>query len=232
VLLEESPHAPFGVVGPPVGGDPDVHGRRREACIGESTNLVSRCSAELDDRSRRPEALIDQVAEELISRLGGDVERHRAIVPTLWRDDRVSSRVLGRASRASAAEEYARWHSTLRWKPTSRTLHMRMGINVSLVSSTATYRQTGVSRYISELENALRTHLPDGDSLSAWGTATTGSVNGRLPGLSWEQTVLAMNARRERLDVLHSPVNVVPLAGEVPASSQSMIWPSAISPST
>ena len=25
-----------------------------EACIGESTNLVSRCSAELDDGGRRP----------------------------------------------------------------------------------------------------------------------------------------------------------------------------------
>src|SRR4029079_3880386 len=114
--------------------------------------------------------------------------------------------------RAPAAEEYARWHSTLRWKPTSRTLHMRMGINVSLVSSTATYRQTGVSRYISELDNALRTPLADGDSLVRMGDSHNRLRQWPPARLVWEQTVLAMNARRERLDVLHSPVNVVPLA--------------------
>jgi glycosyltransferase involved in cell wall biosynthesis len=89
---------------------------------------------------------------------------------------------------------------------------MRMGINVSLVSSTATYRQTGVSRYISELENALRTHLPDGDSLVRMGDSHNRLRQWPPARLVWEQTVLAMNARRERLDVLHSPVNVVPLA--------------------
>ena len=107
VLLEESQHAPFGVVGPPVGGDPDVDGRRSEACIGESTNLVSRCSAELDDGGRRPEALADQVVEELISRLGRDVERHWAIVSTLRRYDRFH-RCSWQPPLASAAEEYAR----------------------------------------------------------------------------------------------------------------------------
>ena len=89
---------------------------------------------------------------------------------------------------------------------------MRMGINVSLVSSTATYRQTGVSRYISELENALRIHLPDGDSLVRMGDSHNRLRQWPPARLAWEQTVLAMNARRERLDVLHSPVNVVPLA--------------------
>ena len=89
---------------------------------------------------------------------------------------------------------------------------MRMGINVSLVSSDATYRQTGVSRYISELENALRVHLPDGDSLIRMGDSHNRLRQWPPARLAWEQTVLALNARRERLDVLHSPVNVVPLA--------------------
>ena len=89
---------------------------------------------------------------------------------------------------------------------------MRMGINVSLVSSTATYRQTGVSRYIRELENALRVHLPDGDSLVRMGDSHNRLRQWPPARLAWEQTVLAMNARRQRLDVLHSPVNVVPLA--------------------
>src|SRR4051794_7390363 len=89
---------------------------------------------------------------------------------------------------------------------------MRMGINVSLVSSEATYRQTGVSRYIRELENALRAHLPDGDSLVRMGDSRNRFGQWPPARLAWEQTVLALNAHRQRLDVLHSPVNVVPLA--------------------
>ena len=47
---------------------------------------------------------------------------------------------------------------------------MRMGINVSLVSDNATYRRTGVSRYISELVSAMQVAMPTGDSLIRLGS--------------------------------------------------------------
>ena len=92
------------------------------------------------------------------------------------------------------------------------------GINVSLVSSKPPTAKPG-HRYISELENALRIHLRDGVSLVRMGDSHNRLRQWPPARLAWEQTVLAMNARRERLDVLHSPVNVVPWPGEVPASS-------------
>ena len=66
-------------------------------------------------------------------------------------------------------------------RPTSRTQQMRMGINVSLVSDNATYRRTGVSRYISELVSAMQVAMPTGDSLIRLGSGHNRLRNGRCP---------------------------------------------------
>ena len=94
---------------------------------------------------------------------------------------------------------------------------MRIGLNVSLASSTATYRQTGVSRYVTELESAVRRTLPPQDSLVSLGAIGNRRAPWPSARIAWEQAVLPREARAQRVDVLHSPVNVVPFLWRGPS---------------
>jgi glycosyltransferase involved in cell wall biosynthesis len=107
---------------------------------------------------------------------------------------------------------------------------MNIGFNAQLLSLTDTYRAAGVSSYIYHLLGGLSqvdgrsrytvftgswARRPEARSLLALGDNFR-LVPGRLPThrppvrLLWEQTAQA--AQSWNLDVLHSPVNVVPLA--------------------
>lgn len=94
---------------------------------------------------------------------------------------------------------------------------MRIGVNASLVGRTPTFRQTGVSRYISELLNALQPNLAAGDSLIRLGSSGNALREWPPARIAWEQTALSVHAYLKRLDVLHSPVNVVPLTWRGPS---------------
>ncbi len=117
----------------------------------------------------------------------------------------------------------------------------RIGLDAHLLSFAGTYRQAGVSRYIAELLRAFAVG-DDGAAAPAEYVAFVGPdvvppgflpgplpppgatggrlrfVHSRLPTdrppvrIGWEQTVAPLAARRARLDLLHGPVNVLPLA--------------------
>ncbi|GBD15145.1 D-inositol 3-phosphate glycosyltransferase [bacterium HR26] len=110
---------------------------------------------------------------------------------------------------------------------------MRVGLLGHLLSFTPGYRRAGVSRYI----EALVRSLPDADpslelvvftnkaasrcAREQIVTRVTWAVS-RLPTqrppvrILWEQCLARAATRRWRLDLLHAPVNVVPLAGPRP----------------
>ncbi len=83
--------------------------------------------------------------------------------------------------------------------------------------------QSGVARYVAELAAALAA-APDGDAFVLYGRREGRGARpagmtwreGRGPTghpaarLLWEQTGLAAQARRDRLDLMHGPVNVLP----------------------
>ncbi len=94
---------------------------------------------------------------------------------------------------------------------------MRVGINVALRGTGGGYRQTGVSRYISELVAALPRAMAADDELAVLGAASRRLSQSAPSRIVWEQTVLPALAARRRLDVLHGPVNVVPFLGTVPS---------------
>ena len=110
---------------------------------------------------------------------------------------------------------------------------MRIGLNAHLLSFESSYRQAGVSRYIAALLDELPALLDDGDELLAFTGPTTpeqramfdtriGWRTTKLPTsnplarILWEQSSGQLSGPRERLDVFHHPVNVVPLAGLTP----------------
>ncbi|MFW6075164.1 MAG: glycosyltransferase family 4 protein [Chloroflexota bacterium] len=102
-----------------------------------------------------------------------------------------------------------------------------------MLSSASGYRRAGVSRYIEALLNELPAFLAGDDRLIAYGPAAVSKppapgqrlewrrsrLNTESPPLRilWEQTAGAAAGLADRLDVLHSPVNVVPLLSTVPA---------------
>ncbi|HEX6513463.1 MAG TPA: glycosyltransferase family 1 protein, partial [Chloroflexota bacterium] len=107
---------------------------------------------------------------------------------------------------------------------------MQVGINAQLVTFGATYRQAGVSRFTEQMVRALQRR----DTTACYSvflneTARGGfsdSANMRFhyspaalqrPALRilWEQ--LALPARSAGLDVLHCPVNVLPVLNRCPA---------------
>jgi glycosyltransferase involved in cell wall biosynthesis len=94
---------------------------------------------------------------------------------------------------------------------------MKVGINTSLRASARDFRQTGVSRYVTELVRALHATAAPDDRLVELGRRL-GPV-GRRPGgrIAWEQTLLAADIARNRLDVFHGPVNALPVAIRTPA---------------
>jgi len=94
---------------------------------------------------------------------------------------------------------------------------MRIGINAALLESGQGYRQTGVSRYIGELIDALDHVIGPTDRIVRFGNR--GRFIARRPALriAWEQTGLPLSVLARRLDVFHGPLNVVPLAMRVPS---------------
>ena len=94
---------------------------------------------------------------------------------------------------------------------------MRIGFNARLLGTDASYRQTGVSRYITQLLDHLPAHLTEDDLLFVATNPAGAAPPPPVRRILWEQTLLPIRARRERWDVLHCPVNVLPLI--VPCAS-------------
>lgn len=93
---------------------------------------------------------------------------------------------------------------------------MRMGINAALFSAREGYRQTGVSRYISELISGLeRVKEPD-DQLMLFGQKTGPIKDHPMARILWEQTGLPVNIAARRLNVFHTPIGAVPLLSIAP----------------
>lgn len=107
---------------------------------------------------------------------------------------------------------------------------MRIGINALLLSAGSNYRRTGVSRYI----ESLLMHLGDeagSDELIAY---VDRSVDRPMPSvefrrtpidvqrppvrIAWELGPLTIQARRDRLDVFHGALHVVPPGLKCPAA--------------
>ncbi len=111
---------------------------------------------------------------------------------------------------------------------------MRIGINAQLLSTEPGYRQSGVSRYIERLLLTLPHVMADDDELLVLRSRSfegpgmdapiTAKVGDRVrklferPALrtGWEQTFLPAQAFRLGVDVLHGPVNVVPILATCP----------------
>jgi glycosyltransferase involved in cell wall biosynthesis len=109
---------------------------------------------------------------------------------------------------------------------------VRTGLNAHLLSFDTTYRQAGVSRYIEALLRHVPDVAPDDDLVVFAGRQRAPAAAGfdqtiewqhsRLPTanpsvrIAWEQTAGVIATRRAHLDLLHSPVNVVPLGVSTP----------------
>lgn len=103
-----------------------------------------------------------------------------------------------------------------------------IGINGQLLSDGQTYRSAGVSGYIRQLlahlpavspDLRLTAFVPDGALPGGIGLATCSTRwNTRRPvqRILWEQLALPALARREKLDLLHATVNVIPIAATRP----------------
>jgi glycosyltransferase involved in cell wall biosynthesis len=94
---------------------------------------------------------------------------------------------------------------------------MKVGINTSLRASGADYRQAGVSRYVAELTRALRETIAPGDALTELGRRLGPAGRIAPARLAWEQTLLAADVARHRLDAFHGPVNTLPVALRTPS---------------
>lgn len=109
---------------------------------------------------------------------------------------------------------------------------MEIGINALKLYTSQDYRNAGISHYIRQLTTHLLNH--DGENtytlftnhlLPTWQERTRQTprvVTSRLPTahpvprILWEQTALAWHTGRGKLDVLHCPLNVIPLAAACP----------------
>jgi glycosyltransferase involved in cell wall biosynthesis len=108
---------------------------------------------------------------------------------------------------------------------------MRIGLLAQLLSFQEGYRQAGVSRYIEHLLRELPGELSGDDSLMVFAGAAarhparvatldesiewhwTRWPVGKVPvRILWEQMAAPFHARQQNLDVVHAPVNVIPLA--------------------
>lgn len=109
-------------------------------------------------------------------------------------------------------------------------IHLRIGINAHLLSFESGYRQAGVSRYVDAMLRELPALLEPDDELMCfahdvdparydpaieWVQSSLPTSN-PLARIAWEQSGGAQAGRRYGLDVLHAPVNVVPLASTTP----------------
>lgn len=109
---------------------------------------------------------------------------------------------------------------------------MEIGINALKLYASQDYRNAGISNYVRQ----LTTHLLNSEEsnnytlftnhlMPEWHEPTRNApsiVTSRLPTahpiprIVWEQTVLAWHTTRDKLDVLHCPLNVIPLAAACP----------------
>lgn len=103
----------------------------------------------------------------------------------------------------------------------------RVGLNAQLLSLDEGYRRAGVSRFI----HSLLTHLPEVDGALTY-VAFVGDDRAQFPGwkrrvtrwptdrpmvrILWEQIAQPWGAWREKLDLLHAPVYVGPVAAPCP----------------
>lgn len=94
---------------------------------------------------------------------------------------------------------------------------MRIGINAALQSARHGYRQTGISRYISELVDGLHGVMSPDDRLLLLGQRMGGLQDSPLFRIAWEQTGLPATMAAQRLDVFHGPISVVPMVSRVPS---------------
>lgn len=107
---------------------------------------------------------------------------------------------------------------------------MRLGINAQLCSPSSSYRNAGISQYIRHLVTALgqlsdapETHLfLPGDNLDEFPSCIQihrSCWKSEHPALriAWEQTVLPFLVKKYRLDILHSPMHVLPGVCPVPS---------------
>lgn len=105
---------------------------------------------------------------------------------------------------------------------------MHIGINAQLVSYSQNYRNSGVSRYIRFLLRGLAEHPGEHEyTVFVNGQETAERLDTHHPRINylseaweesrpaariaWEQLTLPGLLRRKHIDVLHSPVNVLPL---------------------
>jgi glycosyltransferase involved in cell wall biosynthesis len=107
---------------------------------------------------------------------------------------------------------------------------MRIGINALLLSAGANYRRTGVSRYIDGLlhhlpaeagDDELIVYVDRGIERLADGLElrqTPFSVRKPPIRIGWELTALSLAARRDRLDVFHGALHVIPPVLHCPAA--------------
>ena len=94
---------------------------------------------------------------------------------------------------------------------------MRIGINAPLAAGAEGYRQTGVSRYISELIDGLERVKEPGDDLLIFGQKTGPIKDRPLIRIMWEQSLLPVNIAARRLDVFHMPIGAPPLISTAPS---------------
>ncbi len=100
---------------------------------------------------------------------------------------------------------------------------MRIGINAQLYSSSASYRNAGISRYIRDLVNAIATYRDNHEiHIFLKGSESKEfpndlyihqgceSTNNPLLRVCWEQTILPLLIKKLGLDIIHSPAYVLP----------------------
>ena len=109
---------------------------------------------------------------------------------------------------------------------------VEIGINALKLYTSQDYRNAGISNYIRQLTTTLLEQ--DGENhytlftnhlMPAWEEHTPNKptiVTSRLPTahpvprILWEQTALAWHTSRGKLDILHCPLNIIPLAAACP----------------
>ena len=92
---------------------------------------------------------------------------------------------------------------------------MRVAFNTALRGAGPGNRQTGITRYITELTNALKPELGPEDDLIMLGDHLRDTS--KAIRILWEQTGLPVAASRAGASVLHGPMSVVPWASPVPS---------------
>lgn len=89
-------------------------------------------------------------------------------------------------------------------------------MNAALFSARDGYRQTGISRYISELISGLERVKNPSDDLLLFGQKTGPIKENPMARILWEQSFLPINIAIRRLNVFHTPIGAVPMLSAAP----------------